>query len=282
MLEPIVAIRCQVALDPGESTTLDLVSGAADSREACLALAAKYQDRHLANRVFDLAWTHSGVMLRQINATPGDAQVYRRLAGPVLYANAALRAEAGVLMRNQRGQSGLWGYAISGDSPDRAAEDRGFREHRARAATDPLPCLLAPEGPGRGPRDLERGAHRLPPAAPGPDHRADRDRRRSARGRPAGRHFRALCRTDLERGSRPAAGCGARHHLREPRQPGGTGEPAGTRRQERRAPGADPHPSPGAAGAARAAARRTSCSAITSADSRPTEPNTSSRPRSRR
>ncbi len=117
VLEPIVAIRCQVALDPGESTTLDLVSGAADSREGCLALAAKYQDRHLADRVFDLAWTHGGVMLRQINATPGDAQVFRRLAGHVLYANAALRAEASVLMRNQRGQSGLWGYAISGDHP---------------------------------------------------------------------------------------------------------------------------------------------------------------------
>ncbi len=117
VLEPIVAIRCLVALDPGESATLDLVSGAADSREACLALAGKYQDRHLADRVFDLAWTHSGVMLRQINATAGEAQVYRRLAGPVIYANAALRADSGVLMRNQRGQSGLWGYAISGDHP---------------------------------------------------------------------------------------------------------------------------------------------------------------------
>jgi cyclic beta-1,2-glucan synthetase len=117
VLEPIVAIRCRVTLDPGESTTVDVVSGAADSRDACLALAAKYQDRHLADRVFDLAWTHGGVMLRQINATPADAQVYRRLAGPVLYAGAALRAETGVLMRNQRGQSGLWGYAISGDHP---------------------------------------------------------------------------------------------------------------------------------------------------------------------
>jgi cyclic beta-1,2-glucan synthetase len=117
VLEPIVAIRCQVELDPGESVTLDLVSGAADSRDACLALAAKYQDRHLANRVFDLAWTHGGVMLRQINATPDDARIYRRLAGHVVYANAALRADSGVLMRNQRGQSGLWGYAISGDHP---------------------------------------------------------------------------------------------------------------------------------------------------------------------
>jgi cellobiose phosphorylase len=117
VLEPIVAIRCQVALDPGEAATLDLVTGVADSRDACLALARKYQDRHLADRVFDLAWTHGGVMLRQINASAGDAQVYRKLAGPVIYAHAVLRADNAVLMRNQRGQSGLWGYAISGDHP---------------------------------------------------------------------------------------------------------------------------------------------------------------------
>src|SRR6185503_509478 len=46
-----------------------------------------------------------------------DAQLYGRLASSVLYANAALRAEAGTLVKNRRGQSGLWGYAISGDLP---------------------------------------------------------------------------------------------------------------------------------------------------------------------
>jgi len=117
VLEPIVAIRCEVALEPGQSATLDLVSGASDNRETCLALVGKYQDRHLADRVFDLAWTHSGVVLRQINATAGDAQLYGRLAGTVLYASSALRADAGVLMRNRRAQSGLWGYGISGDLP---------------------------------------------------------------------------------------------------------------------------------------------------------------------
>jgi cellobiose phosphorylase len=117
VLDPVAAIRCRVVLEPGESATLDLVSGAADNRGACMTLVEKYQDRHLADRVFDLAWTHGGVTLRQINAVESDAQLYRRLAGPVLYANAALRAEAGVLLQNRRGQSGLWGYAISGDLP---------------------------------------------------------------------------------------------------------------------------------------------------------------------
>jgi cellobiose phosphorylase len=117
VLEPVAAIRCEITLAPGQSATLDFVSGAADNRESCLALVDRYRDRHLADRVFDLAWTHSGVMLRQINATAGDAQIFGRLAGFVLYANPALRADAGVMMRNQRGQSGLWGYAISGDLP---------------------------------------------------------------------------------------------------------------------------------------------------------------------
>ncbi|HWA39625.1 MAG TPA: hypothetical protein VG873_17355 [Burkholderiales bacterium] len=67
--------------------------------------------------MFDLAWTHSLVTLRQINATESDAQLYGRLASSVLYANAALRDEAAVLAKNRRSQSGLWGHGISGDLP---------------------------------------------------------------------------------------------------------------------------------------------------------------------
>jgi cellobiose phosphorylase len=117
VLDPIVAIRHRIALDPEEKVTIDIVSGIGETRDACLGLVEKYQDRRLADRVFDLAWTHSQVFLRQINATEADAQLYGRLAGCVVYANSSLRADAGVLMKNRRGQSGLWGYSISGDLP---------------------------------------------------------------------------------------------------------------------------------------------------------------------
>ena len=117
VLDPIVAIRCQVILDPGASATVNIVTGACDTRELCLALAGKYKDRHLADRVFELAWTHSHVLLRQINATEADAQLYGRLAALILYSNAKLRAGSSLLIKNLRGQSGLWGYSISGDLP---------------------------------------------------------------------------------------------------------------------------------------------------------------------
>ncbi len=117
VLDPIVAIRHRVTLEPQQTAIVDMVSGIGETRDGALALVGKYQDRHLADRVFDLAWTHSWVTLRQINANESDAQLYARLAGSVIYANASLRAEAGVLLRNRRGQSGLWSYAISGDLP---------------------------------------------------------------------------------------------------------------------------------------------------------------------
>ena len=81
------------------------------TREVCLSLLEKYQDQRLADRVFDLAWTHSQVGLRQLNVTEADAQLYERLASSVLYANPSLRAESSILALNRRGQSGLWGHA---------------------------------------------------------------------------------------------------------------------------------------------------------------------------
>ena len=117
VLDPIVAVRYCLTLDPDQSVSVDMVTGVAETREQALSLVDKYQDRRLADRVLDLAWTHSQVVLRQLNASEVDAQLHARLAGSVIFANAGLRAEAEVLIRNRRGQSGLSGYAISGDLP---------------------------------------------------------------------------------------------------------------------------------------------------------------------
>ncbi|WP_296257312.1 MULTISPECIES: GH36-type glycosyl hydrolase domain-containing protein [unclassified Pseudomonas] len=117
VLDPIVAIRCRVTLQPGQQGTIDLVTGIADNRDGCLFLINKYRDRHLADRVFDLSWTHSQVLLRQLNASLSDARLFEQMAASLLYANASMRADSAVLIANRRNQSGLWGQAISGDLP---------------------------------------------------------------------------------------------------------------------------------------------------------------------
>jgi len=106
-----------VMLQPGESVRIDIITGAAETRADVETMTEKFQDSSLADRVFDLAWTHSLILLQQLRASDADAQLYCCLAGSIIYASALRRAKASVLSRNRRGQSGLWGYGISGDLP---------------------------------------------------------------------------------------------------------------------------------------------------------------------
>jgi len=117
VLDPIASIRYRIKIHPQESATINMVFGIGETRDICLKLVEKYQDRRITDRVFDLAWTHNQVFLRHINATETDAQLYGRLAGSIIYANSSLRADQRVLVKNRRGQSGLWSYAVSGDFP---------------------------------------------------------------------------------------------------------------------------------------------------------------------
>ena len=123
MLDPIVAVRYRITLDPEESATINIVSGIGESRDVCLGLVEKYQDRRLADRVFELAWTHSQVLLRQLNVTEADAQLYGRLTGSVIYANSLLRAEPGVINNNRRGAIRSMGLLHFRRFTNRAAAD---------------------------------------------------------------------------------------------------------------------------------------------------------------
>ncbi len=117
VLDPVMSIQYTVSIPPGESITIDMITGIAPTMEGCQWLIDKYQDRHMRDRAFELSWTHSQVVLRQIGATEADAQLFGKLASSVIYHNSGLRASANVISKNQRGQSGLWAHSISGDLP---------------------------------------------------------------------------------------------------------------------------------------------------------------------
>jgi len=117
VLDPVMALRRTVTLPPHGTASIDLVTGVTENREAALAHVEKYQSTRMADRTFDLAWTHSQVTLHQLNITEAEAQLYGRLASGLIHADPARRASPSILLNNRRGQNGLWSYGISGDSP---------------------------------------------------------------------------------------------------------------------------------------------------------------------
>ena len=117
VLDPIMAIRYRIGVKPNQTATVDLIYGISDTREACEGLMRKYRDQHLKDRAFELSWTHNQVLLRQIDASEGDAQLYDQLASSIVYPNTNLRGDPAVMLNNTRGQSGLWSHSVSGDIP---------------------------------------------------------------------------------------------------------------------------------------------------------------------
>ncbi len=117
VLDPIVSIRQRIQLQPGVPVSIDMIYGITEERSSSVTLLEKYRDRHIADRVFELAWSHSQIVLRQLNVNENDANLFNRLASGIVFPTQELRADMQVITRNRRGQSGLWGYAISGDLP---------------------------------------------------------------------------------------------------------------------------------------------------------------------
>ncbi len=117
VLDPVLAIRSDLFLESGEAVVVDIVTGISRDQPDTDRLLEKYQDERSTDRAFDLAWTHGQLLLRQQGISDAEARQYAQLAGSVVYANPSMRADAGTLIRNRLGQSGLWGYAISGDLP---------------------------------------------------------------------------------------------------------------------------------------------------------------------
>jgi cyclic beta-1,2-glucan glucanotransferase len=117
VLDPIVSLRRMFTLVPGKTLHVAFILGAAESRNAALALIEKYQRPSVVDRSFDFARSHSQTTMRQLGITETEAQIYAQLASALVYADPDRRADPKVLLQNRRGQSGLWSYGISGNIP---------------------------------------------------------------------------------------------------------------------------------------------------------------------
>ncbi|HUH27462.1 GH36-type glycosyl hydrolase domain-containing protein, partial [Gelidibacter sp.] len=117
VLDPVMSTKCRITIEPYSTATIDLIYGICESRQESEALMHKYRDKNLKKRALDLSWTHSQVLLRQIDATEADAQIFGKLASSIIYSNPALRGAEAVIKSNFRGQSGLWSHSVSGDFP---------------------------------------------------------------------------------------------------------------------------------------------------------------------
>ncbi|MEO5375301.1 MAG: glycosyl transferase, partial [Alphaproteobacteria bacterium] len=117
VLDPIFALRRRVRVAPGSIVRIAFWTMVAPTREAVLDLADKHRDVTSFERAAMLAWTQAQVQLHHLGINPGQAGLFQRLAGHLLYAAPTLRPSSDTIQRGGGSQPGLWTQGISGDLP---------------------------------------------------------------------------------------------------------------------------------------------------------------------
>jgi cyclic beta-1,2-glucan synthetase len=117
VLDPVLALRRRVRIDPGETVHIAFWTGIGTSRAQALSLVDKLGSEQAFQRAKTLSWAKSQVQLRDLGVNVDDAQLFQEIAERVLYSDASLRASRELLDSNQLGQPALWTHGVSGDLP---------------------------------------------------------------------------------------------------------------------------------------------------------------------
>ncbi len=117
VLDPIFALRRRVRVLPGATVRISFWTLVASCRAAMLDLIDKHRDITAFERAATLAWTKAQVELHHLGIDAGEAALFQRLAGHVLYTAPTLRPSSDTIRRGGGGQPGLWPQGISGDLP---------------------------------------------------------------------------------------------------------------------------------------------------------------------
>jgi len=117
VLDPILSLRRDLTLEPGERVKVSLVLTACETREQVMELMNRYGDPRAVDRAMDYAWASAQTELRLLRIQPDEARRFQQVASHVLFPNPLLRSTSERIAENRRGQAGLWTYGISGDLP---------------------------------------------------------------------------------------------------------------------------------------------------------------------
>lgn len=116
-LDPIMALGQEVELAPHSTVQLALLTITAENRQTLVAQVERYHNWSTIERAFLRARNVAEQEMRQLGITTRQLEHMQQLLSLLFYPHQALRSEPATLAANQKNQSGLWAFGISGDYP---------------------------------------------------------------------------------------------------------------------------------------------------------------------
>jgi cyclic beta-1,2-glucan synthetase len=117
VLDPVFALRYRLRIAAGTTARIAFWTDVTDSRESALAQVDKHRETNGFARAATLAWTQAQIQLRHLGVDAAEANMFQRLAGHVLFADASMRPASDTIRRGGGTPAALWAQGISGDLP---------------------------------------------------------------------------------------------------------------------------------------------------------------------
>ena len=111
-INPIVAMRRLVNIDPDEVKDVYLINSAGDSKEEAINNLQEYTKSERLNTIFDLSKNHSFAEARFLDVKGKDIDIYQKIIKELLFPDHKEYAIS-LDLSNEK----LWKYGISGDDP---------------------------------------------------------------------------------------------------------------------------------------------------------------------
>lgn len=117
VLDPILSLQMRVRIGSEQSTRISFVTMTADSKEALYVLLDKYSNIETCDASFWLAVSRSQVETRYLNIKAAEMELYQNMISDIVFLSPIRQTYSGWITLNEKGQSSLWPYGISGDYP---------------------------------------------------------------------------------------------------------------------------------------------------------------------
>lgn len=117
VIEPAMSIRGRVKIEPQESAVFAYVTGYAKDKNEALEISKKYREINNINRAFELSYIRNYMERKYLSIKPEDMEYFDKMISHIIYQSPLKLKYSNMIIKNKKGQPGLWAYGISGDVP---------------------------------------------------------------------------------------------------------------------------------------------------------------------
>ena len=117
VIEPVMSIRRRVKIEPQKTAVFAYITGYTEEKNEAIEISKKYQEINNIERAFGLSYIRNYMERKYLSIKPYDIECFDKMIPHIIYQSPLKSKYSNMIIRNIKGQSGLWTYGISGDIP---------------------------------------------------------------------------------------------------------------------------------------------------------------------